>query len=481
VTLAPGATLGNYQIAEKIGAGGMGSVYKAYQPALGRYVAIKVLPPQTAGDPSFAERFALEARAIGKLRHPNIVTAYDFSTSGDLAYLVSDFIDGGTLADQLGAPLPLDYALTILTPMASALDYAHARGVVHRDIKPQNILLTHDGTPVLTDFGLAKIIGPGSGVTQAGALMGTAEYIAPECASGAESAGPAADQYAMAIVAYQMLVGRHPFPSENPLSALMAHVHKPVPLPSTIGVALPPNVEAALLRGLAKKPAERFARVGDFVRALSGSAPQIVSAPSVPVIPTAAQPQTVVPAEAPKPSTPEAPQLTSAPRLPPAQPSLSVSTTPPTRASWWRRRRTIVIAAGVIVLFLVLAAVSNRDRAGGGNAATSDDHGNTIATATLITAGTHNGTLAPAGDVDMFRLNAPANTSIVVELHFGTLQRGTVAIVNSGGQVLDEASDSTPRVARATYNAKDAGAYYIRVGSDRTDATGTYSIVVIAR
>jgi hypothetical protein len=151
------------------------------------------------------------------------------------------------------------------------------------------------------------------------------------------------------------------------------------------------------------------------------------------------------------------------------------------RAPWWRRRRTVVIAAGVIVLALVLAALSNRDRAGGGNAATTDDHGNTIATATLITAGTHNGTIAPAGDVDMFRLNAPANTNLVVELHFGTLQRGTVAIVSSTGQVLDEASDSAPRIARATYNAKDAGAYYIRVGSDRADATGTYSIVVTAR
>lgn len=487
MTLAPGTSLGNFQIAEKIGAGGMGSVYKAYQPALGRYVAIKVLPPQTAGDPSFAERFALEARAIGKLRHPNIVTAYDFATDGDLAYLVSDFIDGGTLADQLGSPLPLDYALTILGPMASALDYAHARGVVHRDIKPQNILLTHDGTPVLTDFGLAKIIGPGSGVTQAGALMGTAEYIAPECASGAESAGPAADQYAMAIVAYQMLVGRHPFPSENPLSALMAHVHKPVPVPSAIGVPLAPNVEAALLRGLAKKPAERFARVGDFVRALSGTAPQTASA-SAPAL-TAAQP--------PKPSLPGGAQaLTglsatagwgpsaveppSAARLPPAQPELSVSTSPTVAAPWWRRRRTVVIAAGIIVLVLVLAALSNRDRVGEGTTATTDDHG-TIATATLITAGTHNGTLAPAGDVDMFRLNAPANTNLVVELHFGTLQRGTVAIVSSTGQVLDEASDAAPRVARATYNAKDAGAYYIRVGSDRADATGTYSIVVTAR
>lgn len=457
MTLSPGSTIGNYQIIEKVGAGGMGSVYKAYQPALGRYVAIKVLPPQTAGDPSFAERFALEARAIGKLRHPNIVTAYDFSTNGDLAYLVSDFIDGGTLADQLGAPLPLDYVLTILTPMASALDYAHARGVVHRDIKPQNILLTHEGTPVLTDFGLAKIIGPGSGVTQAGALMGTAEYIAPECASGAESAGPAADQYAMAIVAYQMLVGRHPFPSENPLSALMAHVHKPVPVPTAIGVPLPANVEAALLRGLAKKPEERFARVGDFVRALSGAA---TSSPSQPPLLAAAAPP------------PES-------RLPPAQPSLSVSTATPKRAPWWRRRRTIVIVAAVVVLFFVVSALNSQNRPGGG--AATDDYGNTIGTATLITAGTRTGTLAPAGDIDMFRLNVPASTNIAVELHFGTLPRGSVAILNNAGQVLDEASDATPRIARATYNAREAGAYYIRVSSDRADATGTYSIVVVAR
>jgi serine/threonine-protein kinase len=463
VTLTPGGTLGNYQIAEKIGAGGMGSVYKAYQPALGRYVAIKVLPPQTAGDPSFAARFALEARAIGKLRHPNIVTAYEFSTTGDLAYLVSDFIDGGTLADQLGAPLPLEYALTILTPIASALDYAHARGVVHRDIKPQNILLTHDGTPVLTDFGLAKIIGPGSGVTQAGALIGTAEYIAPECASGAESAGPAADQYAIALVAYQLLVGRHPFPSDNPLSALMAHVHKPVPVPTAIGVPLAPHVEAALLRGLAKKPEERFARVSDFARALSGVAPA-ASAP-LPTIPAEALAPT---AETPKPT-----------RLPPAEPTLSVSTATPTAAPWWRRRRTLLIAGGILILVLVLAALNSRFPAGG-DASATDDHGNTIATATVITPGTHTGTIAPAGDVDVFRLNVPASTNIVVELHFDTLQRGSVAIMSGGGLVLDEASDSAPRVARANYNAKDGGAYYIRVSSDR-NTTGTYWIVVIAR
>jgi serine/threonine-protein kinase len=322
--------------------------------------------------------------------------------------------------------------------------------------------------------------------------MGTAEYIAPECASGAESAGPAADQYAMAIVAYQMLVGRHPFPSENPLSALMAHVHKPVPVPTAIGVPLAAHVESALLRGLAKKPTDRFTRVGDFVRALSGSAPAIAPVTQPPIAVPAEAPSSVA-AQAPKPSLPGGAQAPLGPgptagrgpsasqpagtRLPPAEPSLSVSTA--AKRSWWRRRRTIVIAVGVVVFLLVLSAISDRDRAGGGPA--TDDYGNTIATATLITAGTRSGTLAPAGDIDVFRVNVPANTNIVVELHFGTLPRGSVAILNNAGQVLDEATDAGPRIARATYNAREAGAYYIRVSSDRTDATGTYSIVVTTR
>ena len=480
MTLSPGETLGNYQIVEKIGAGGMGSVYKAYQPALGRYVAIKVLPPQTSGDPSFRERFAVEARAIGKLRHPNIVTAYDFSQQGDVAFLVSDFIDGGTLADQLGAPLPLEYALTILRPIASALDYAHARGVVHRDVKPQNILLSHDGTPVLTDFGLAKIVGPGSGVTQAGALMGTAEYMAPECASGAEVAGPAADQYAVAIVAYQMLVGRHPFPSENPISALMAHVHKPVPVPTSIGVPLPPAVESALLRGLAKKPEERFARVSDFVRALASPASTMVPSAG----PVSAAPVIATAAESSKPSLP--PSLARVPRtLPPAEPTLSVLTDVSIAPeapilSRWRRRRVLLLIPAAIVALLVLAVLL-RDRAGGGAATVNDEAGNTFAAATVIGPGTRSGTIAPAGDIDFYRLNVPANTNIVVELHLGTLPRGSITLVTGTGQILDEENDVVGRVGRVNYTAKDAGAYYVRIGPGRTDATGTYAIVVTTR
>jgi serine/threonine protein kinase len=388
MTLQPGSRLGSYEIVEKIGAGGMGAVYKGYQATLGRYVAIKVLPPQTSGDPSFAERFAQEARAIGKLRHPNIMTAFDFAHEGDIAFLVSEFIDGGTLADQLGTPLPMDYAQQLLTPIAAALDYAHARGIIHRDIKPQNILLTHEGAPVLTDFGLAKIVGPGSGMTQAGSLMGTAEYIAPECAAGSEAAGPAADQYALGIIAYQMLVGRHPFPADNPLSALMAHVHKAVPLPSTLGVALTPGVEAALLKVLAKRPEERFARCAEFVRALSGSAfggigplpaiaPAFGSAPAT----SPSEPPTTPPAmsAAPAPS----PILTAsalvrplersgaaaaglatggagAATLVPSPPVIPLPKAPP----WWRRRRMFVLLAILIVLTAVGLARAGERNAG---------------------------------------------------------------------------------------------------------------------
>jgi serine/threonine protein kinase len=396
LTIQPGGRLGNYDIVEKIGAGGMGAVYKGYQAALGRFVAIKVLPPQTAGDPAFAERFAQEAKAIGKLRHSNIVTAFDFAHEGDVAYLVSEFIDGGTLADQLGTPLPLDYAMGILTPIAAALDYAHARGIVHRDIKPQNILMTRDGMPVLTDFGLAKIVGPGSGMTQVGSLMGTAEYIAPECAAGAEVAGPAADQYALGLIAYQMLVGRHPFPTDNPLSALMAHVHKPVPLPSSLGVTLPPGTEAALLKSLSKRPEERFARNSDLVRALAGSAfaglgTMPAAAPSTPgAAGRPSQPPTIPPAPVATPAA-DSPILSPSalvrpietpPSTPPVQRASSVMfpgpagaatkaavTAPPMKIPkgrpWWRRRRMLVVPAALLIVLAVLSLPRQDARIGG--------------------------------------------------------------------------------------------------------------------
>ena len=164
-----GVSVGAYQLLERIGRGGMATVYRAYHPALDREVAIKILPDFFAEDPEYRARFQHEARAVARLKHANILDVFDFGSEDGVPYIVTELIDGGTLADQLGTPLPLDYAIGILTPIGAALDYAHARGIVHRDIKPQNILMTRDGMPVLTDFGLAKIVGPGSGMTQASA------------------------------------------------------------------------------------------------------------------------------------------------------------------------------------------------------------------------------------------------------------------------------------------------------------------------
>ena len=519
MTLQPGSHVGTYEVIEKIGAGGMGAVYKGYQAALGRYVAIKVLPPQTAGDPAFAERFAQEAKAIGKLRHPNIVTAFDFAHDGDVAYLVSEFIDGGTLADQLGTPLPIDYTIQILTPIAAALDYAHARGIVHRDIKPQNILLTRDGMPVLTDFGLAKIVGPGSGMTQVGSLMGTAEYIAPECATGAEVAGPPADQYALGLIAYQMLVGRHPFPADNPLSALMAHVHKPVPLPSSLGVTLAPGVEAALLRALAKRPEERFARCGDLVRALAGSV-YVVPAPAGSGSAPSAQP--VSPSDPPTAPAPSEPAVSpflspsalvspidrtpapSSASMPPVAASLAAAPAPPSapiatikKRPWWRRRRLIVVP-GAILLLLVLVSQGNRQAQNApaqtaaptsaantapGQVSSADDHGNTAAAATVLGGlpQTTTGTIAPATDVDVFRFAARAGQDLQIELRLGTLADGGIALLSSsGGELANETATGTAKTTKINYQTKEAGNYFVAVHGVR-GTTGTYQVVISAR
>jgi hypothetical protein len=157
-----------------------------------------------------------------------------------------------------------------------------------------------------------------------------------------------------------------------------------------------------------------------------------------------------------------------------------VSTAPTARASWWRRRRTLVIAGGIIVLFLVLSALNNRDRAGGGNVTAADD-GNNAASATVIAAGTQNGTISPAGDVDWFRVNVSPGTNIVAELHLNTLGSGTITILGANAQVLDDATEASGKVARVSYQAREAGSYFIRVRAGRTDATGTYFIVLTTR
>jgi len=168
-----GMTLGAYRVMDRIGRGGMATVYRAYHAALDRYVALKVMPEFFAEDPSYRERFQQEARSVARLKHPNILEVFDFGYEEELAFLVMELVEGGTLADRVGKPLELREVIQTLEPIASALDYAHSQGIVHRDIKPSNILLHKDGSPVLADFGLAKMAVAMRRLTSSGTVMGT--------------------------------------------------------------------------------------------------------------------------------------------------------------------------------------------------------------------------------------------------------------------------------------------------------------------
>jgi hypothetical protein len=277
MNLVPGSSLGQFRIVEQLGRGGMATVYKAYQPRLDRYVAIKVLPAYLAEEPGFVARFEREAMTIARLNHPNILDVYDFGEDAGVVYIVTPLLTDGTLARRVGSPLPLDEVLRLLAPLGAALDYAHDKGVLHRDFKPSNVLLRADGVPVLADFGIAKIVGQEHGLTQTGAVIGTPEYMAPEQALG-EQATRSSDDYALAVVAYQLLTGVVPFRAETPVAVLLAHAHKALPLPHLANPSIDANVERALLKGLAKQPQDRYATAAAFVDALAGHVPATESA-----------------------------------------------------------------------------------------------------------------------------------------------------------------------------------------------------------
>ena len=266
-----GMTLGPYRVIERIGRGGMASVHRAYHPGLDRYVAIKVLPDFFADDPGYRERFQQEARSVARLKHPNILEVFDFGYEEGLAYLVLELVEGGTLQDRVGSPMELHEVVLILEQLAGALDHAHAHGILHRDLKPSNILLHKDGTPVLADFGLARMAGSLRRLTSSGTVMGTPEYMSPEQAAD-EPIGPASDLYSFAIVAYEMLTGRVPFGADTPAAVLLSHVTKPMPSTRELRGELSAHIEEVLRRALAKRPEDRFQTAAAFVAALKPAA-----------------------------------------------------------------------------------------------------------------------------------------------------------------------------------------------------------------
>jgi serine/threonine protein kinase/formylglycine-generating enzyme required for sulfatase activity len=267
-----GKELGQYQLKEVIRRGGMATVYKAYQPALDRFVAVKVLHNR---DPQFAARFKREARAIAQLQHHNILPIYDYGEQDGLLYLVLQYIENGTtLSDLLGTPMDPAPALRLIRHVLDALEYAHQRGIIHRDIKPANILMPSPVWPMLADFGIAKLLNDDQRLTMPGLIIGTAAYMAPEQADG-RAIDARTDLYALGVVLYEMLTGRVPFDADTPMAVLTKHAYEPPPPPRSLNPNLPAAVESALLRALAKNPADRYQSAAEMAADLERVAAQL--------------------------------------------------------------------------------------------------------------------------------------------------------------------------------------------------------------
>jgi serine/threonine protein kinase len=265
-----GKSLGHFRVVEQIGAGGMATVFKAYQPNLDRYVAIKVLPAYHARDPIFVKRFEQEARSVAKLAHPNIVQIHDFGEQDNVTYIVMEYVDGGTLKERLRRPLVVPEAIDFMIQAAEGLDCAHRNGIVHRDVKPANMLLRKDGHLLLNDFGIAKILEGTTNLTRVGTGIGTPQYMSPEQGTG-QPVDRRSDIYSLGIVLFHCLTGHVPFKADNPLSVTVKHLNEPLPLDHLRAVNVPYPVEQVVAKMTAKAPQDRFQSTDELVEALTSA------------------------------------------------------------------------------------------------------------------------------------------------------------------------------------------------------------------
>ncbi len=268
-----GENVGPYRIIEQLGQGGMATVFKAYHPNLDRYVAIKVLHPAFKQDPQFTERFQREARVVAKLDHPNIVPVFDYADHNGQSYLVMKFIEGETLKAVIDRQWPSkDQILGIVQSVGAALAYAHSQGVLHRDVKPSNVLLADPGNVYLADFGLARMAEAGESTLSGDQLLGTPHYISPEQARGEKDLDAGTDIYSFGIVLYQLAVGRVPYNSDTPFSIIHDHIYTPLPMPRSINAKIPEDLELVLLKALAKDRGDRFSSIQELVDAFDSAA-----------------------------------------------------------------------------------------------------------------------------------------------------------------------------------------------------------------
>lgn len=296
-----GKRIGGYRVTGFIARGGMGEVYRGIQESLDRPVAIKILSPRLSAHTDFRERFEREARVAARLDHPNAVRILDFGHADATYYMVLELIEGENLRDTLQRlreqrrRLRIGRTVEIVEQVGSALTAAHALGFIHRDVKPGNVLLRTSGQPVLADFGVVKDLAS-SDLTTPGMMLGVPKYKAPEEFNDADAVGPASDQYALAVMTYEMVTGRPPFDAPTVTEMMMKHVSEPVTPPGNVAGGVPPGIDAVLIQALAKRPEDRYPTVSAFTTALR-SAIQAPAEPPPQITPVAASsaPETAPP------------------------------------------------------------------------------------------------------------------------------------------------------------------------------------------
>jgi len=377
-----GFEIDRYHIIEKLGQGGMAVVYKAFDTKLERYVAIKIVRTDIYG-PAIRERvnqrFEREAKTLSKLEHPNIIAIIDYGYWEESPYLVMPFIPGGTLKDKLGKPIYWREAIQLLMPIVDALVYAHSKGLIHRDVKPSNILISETGLPLLTDFGIAKVLEMEEGqltLTATGVGMGTPEYMAPEQGLGKPVDGRV-DVYSLAVVLYEMVTGNKPFSADTPLAVLMMHVNDPIPSTRKYNVRIPESLERVLYKALAKDAENRYQSMAEFGKALQGVLAEYGQRPEPkPWVKEAAPIAVAVEkAEEPKPKPQAPPQKISSPK------QASMPKPVSSKEEQVEKRKTGLPIIPLIVILVVVAA------AGGWYGINQARNGNANRTPTAIIFG----------------------------------------------------------------------------------------------
>jgi serine/threonine-protein kinase len=472
-----GHNLGPYRILEQVGAGGMATVYKAYHAAMDRYVAIKVLPQHLARDPNFRARFQREARTIARLEHRYILPVHDVGEEGDIPYFVMRYTDGGDLNDLIARKsLTVARIAAIVAQVAEALAYAHRQGIIHRDVKPANILISRDGDPLLTDFGIAKIYEETLQLTGEGMMVGTPTYMAPEQLQG-QPVDPRTDIYALGVVLYQALTGEPPFVAETPLAVALMHIHNPLRPPRQLNAIIPESIERVILRAMAKNPADRYQTADEMSEALH----QALTGLSRPTaeLPAAADGRRPSaddrkPTTAGNPSTPAATPLQPLATAMAADSSGSTAGAPAAGPPAARRLSPLWIGAGALgIAAVALAIVLLRGVPAGGDRPTAGQPGATAApvapAAPVVPAGT---AVTPRAN-----LSALTNTAIVNDLAV----LGDVVWAATDGGLVRYGADGAARAFSVADGLPFNWTSTIAAGPDGALYLGAYSAVARVR